>query len=188
MGLTCDFSSAHALPAPYKIYTNKIRCIMSQNHPLPRLILAFVAGFLSVLLFHQLALLLLHSIGFAPAKLTAYAIETTRPFGIPRVWSLAFWGGVWGIVLVLFVSFFRQGLGIWGTALLFGAIAPSLVSWFIAMPLRGEPVGGGWQPNGIATALILNGLWQTTQHQWFRVGRTRKNSPLEVSCQLSVDS
>lgn len=132
---------------------------MSQNHPLPRLILAFVAGFLSVLLFHQLALLLLHSIGFAPAKLTAYAIETTRPFGIPRVWSLAFWGGVWGIVLVLFVSFFRQGLGIWGTALLFGAIAPSLVSWFIAMPLRGEPVGGGWQPNGIATALILNGLW-----------------------------
>jgi hypothetical protein len=131
----------------------------SQNHPLPRLILAFVAGFLSVLLFHQLALLLLHSIGFAPAKLTAYAANATQPFGIPRVWSLAFWGGVWGVVLVLFVSFFRRGMGIWGTTLLFGAIAPSLVNWFIVMPLRGEPVGGGWQPNGIVTSLILNGFW-----------------------------
>jgi hypothetical protein len=132
---------------------------MSQNHPLPRLIIAFVAGFLAVLLFHQLVLLLLHSIGFAPAKLAAYAMKATPPFGIPRVWSLAFWGGVWGVVLVLFVSFFRQRMGIWGTALLFGAIAPSLVNWFIAMPLRGEPVGGGWQPNGIATSLILNGIW-----------------------------
>ncbi len=132
---------------------------MSQNHLLPRLIVAFVAGFLSVLLFHQLALLLLHSIGFAPAKAIAYAMTATSPFGIPRVWSLAFWGGVWGVVLVLFVSFFRQGIRIWGTALLLGAIAPSLVNWFIAMPLRGEPVGGGWQPNGIATSLILNGVW-----------------------------
>lgn len=132
---------------------------MSQNHPLPRLILAFVAGFLAVLIFHQLALLLLHSIGFAPAKLTAYPMKATQPFGIPRVWSLAFWGGIWGVVLVLFVSFFRHKIGIWGTALLFGAIAPSLVNWFIVMPLRGEPVGGGWQPNGIATVLILNGIW-----------------------------
>lgn len=132
---------------------------MSQNHSLPRLIVAFIAGFLSVLLFHQLALLLLHSIGFAPAKAIAYAMTATSPFGIPRVWSLAFWGGVWGVVLVSFVSFFRQGIGIWGTALLFGAIAPSLVNWFIAMPLRGEPVGGGWQPNGIATSLILNSIW-----------------------------
>jgi hypothetical protein len=132
---------------------------MSQNHPLPRLLLAFVTGFLSVLLFHQLALLLFHSIGFAPAKLTAYAMKATQPFGIPRVWSLAFWGGVWGVVLVLFVSFFRHRIGIWGTALLFGAIAPSLVNWFIAMPLRGEPVGGGWQLNGIVMSLILNGIW-----------------------------
>jgi hypothetical protein len=132
---------------------------MSQNHPLPRLLIAFVAGFLSVLLFHQLALLLFHSIGFAPAKLTAYAMKATQPFGIPRVWSLALWGGVWGVVLVLFVSFFRHGMGIWGTALLFGAIAPSLVNWFIAMPLRGEPVGGGWQPNGIVVSLLLNGIW-----------------------------
>jgi hypothetical protein len=132
---------------------------MLQNHPSPRLIIAFVAGFLSVLVFHQLALLLLHSIGFAPAKAVAYAMSATQPFGIPRVGSLAFWGGVWGILLVLLVSFFRHGIGIWGTALLFGAIAPSLVNWFIAMPLRGEPIGGGWQPNVIATGLILNGIW-----------------------------
>ncbi len=132
---------------------------MLQNHPLSRLIIAFVAGFLSVLAFHQLALLFLHSIGFAPAKAVAYAMSATQPFGIPRVGSLAFWGGVWGILLVLLVSFFRHRIGIWGTALLFGAIAPSLVNWFIAMPLRGEPIGGGWQPNVIATGLIINGIW-----------------------------
>ena len=155
---------------------------MSQNHPLPRLLLAFVAGFLSVLLFHQLALLLLHSIGFAPAELTAYAMKATQPFGIPRVWSLAFWGGVWGIILVLFVSFFRYGIGIWGTALLFSAIALSLVNWLITMPLRGESVGGGWQPNGIATDLIVNGIWGVGTILLYRIislgvlGRKRRSA------------
>jgi hypothetical protein len=155
---------------------------MSQNHPLPRLLLAFVAGLLSVLLFHQLALLLLHNIGFAPAQLTAYAMKATQPFGIPRVWSLALWGGVWGVLLVLFVSFFRYRIGIWGTALLFGAIAPSLVTWFIAMPLRGEPVGGGWQPNGIVTSLLLNGIWGLGTILLYRIislsvlGRKQRNA------------
>jgi hypothetical protein len=40
-----------------------------------------------------------------------------------------------------------------------GAIAPSLVNWFIVMPLKGEPVGGGWELSGLATSLIVNSSW-----------------------------
>lgn len=151
---------------------------MRQSTNISRLIIAFVAGFLSVLLFHQVMLFLLQSIGFAPAKLAPYAMNATQPFGIPRVWSLAFWGGVWGIALVVFVSFFRQGIGSWGAALLFGAKAPSLVNWFAIMPLKGEPVGGGWKPAGIATSLIVNGVWGLGTIVLFRLfaqSRTRRH-------------
>lgn len=150
---------------------------MRQSTSISGLIIAFVAGFLSVLLFHQMMLFLLQSIGFAPAKLTPYAMNATQPFGIPRVWSLAFWGGVWGIALIVFVSFFRQGIGVWGAALLFGAKAPSLVNWFAIMPLKGEPVGGGWKPAGIATSLIVNSVWGLGTILLFRLfsQRTRRN-------------
>lgn len=132
---------------------------MRKNTGISHLIIGFVAGFISVLLFHQVMLAVLQSIGIAPAKLAPYAMTATQPFGIPRVLSLAFWGGVWGIALVVFVSFFRQGIGSWGAALLFGALAPSLINWFVVMPLKGEPVGGGWKPAPITTALIVNGVW-----------------------------
>lgn len=155
---------------------------MRQNTGISRLIVAFVAGFISVLLFHQVALFVLQAIGIAPAKLAPYAMTATQPFGIPRVFSLAFWGGVWGIALVVFVSFFRQGIGSWGAALLFGALAPSLVNWFVVMPLKGEPVGGGWKPAGIATSFIVNGVWGLGTVVLFRLfarsplGRNQHNS------------
>lgn len=159
---------------------------MSQKtNTLSRLLIAFVAGFLSVLLFHQVMLFLLNSIGFTPAKLAPYAMKPTQPFGIPRVWSLAFWGGVWGIALVVFVSFFRQSIG-WITALLFGALAPSLVNWFVVMPLKGEPIAGGWKPAGIATGLIVNGVWGLGTILLFRLfaqrrlGRNNRNSLTDV--------
>ena len=132
---------------------------MNKNkNSLPILIVALVAGFLAVLVFHQPMLILLKNIGLAPDNLTPYATNPIPPFGIPRVLSLALWGGVWGILLAISISG-TQGLAYWLSGLLLGAIAPSLVNWFIVLPLKGEPVGGGWQVPGVATALIVNGVW-----------------------------
>ena len=46
------------------------------------------------------------------------------------------------------------------------------------MPLKGEPVGGGWKPAGIATSLIVNGVWGLGTIVLFRLfaqSRTRRH-------------
>ena len=120
--------------------------------------IAFIAGFLAVLLFHQPMLIILKAIALAPENSTPYAMAATS-LGIPRVVSLAFWGGIWGIVLAILVAWIDSGLGYWLSGLVIGALAPSLVNWFVVLPLKGEPVGGGWAVSGVVTALIVNGVW-----------------------------
>jgi hypothetical protein len=122
-----------------------------------RLPLAFVAGFLGVLLFHQPMLGFLHVLGLTAHA--PYPMVATVPFGVPRVLSLAFWGGVWAVPLALVLGCIRARATYWLTALLFGAIGPSLVNWIVVLPLKGAPVGGGWHPSAILTALIINGAW-----------------------------
>lgn len=127
-------------------------CYLAQRLPL-----AFLAGFLGVILFHQPMLGVLHALGLT--ALAPYPTGATVPFGVPRVLSLAFWGGVWAIPLALILPGMRTRAGYWWTALLFGAIVPSLVNWLVVLPLQGAPMGGGWHPSGILTALIINGAW-----------------------------
>ena len=82
------------------------------------------------------------------------------PLGVPAVIQLAFWGGVWGIAFVLVERVIaRCPGGYWLGAVLFGAIVPTLVFWFVVLPLKGLPVGYGFHFPGIAVALIVNGLW-----------------------------
>lgn len=122
-----------------------------------RLALGFVAGFIAVLVFHQGMLAFLHAYDFA--RFGPYPMQATWPFGIPRLWSLAFWGGVWGIIYVLVEPRFPRGAGYWLAALVFGAVGPTLVSWFISAPLHGAPVAAGWHVANMALGPILNGAW-----------------------------
>jgi len=122
-----------------------------------RILLAFVAGFLAVLLFHQPMLALLHALGVTGAS--PYPMRPVPPLGVPQVVSQSFWGGVWGIVLALVAPFFPRGLGYWVAAILFGAVALSLVAWFVVAPLKGLPMAGGGRPAAIATGLLVNGAW-----------------------------
>ena len=132
---------------------------MFRNHsPITLIVIAFVAGFLSVLIFHQPMLILLKAIALAPDKAVPYAMSATSPFGVPRVFSLAFWGGVWGLILAIAVTWV-SGLGYWLSGLILGALGPSLVNWFVVMPLKGQPVGGGWAVPGVVTALLVNAAW-----------------------------
>lgn len=118
---------------------------------------AFIAGFIAVLIFHQGALSILHAIGFSPRA--PYSTDPTQPFGIPAIWSLAFWGGIWGLILAAIAPYLPGDRRYWLAALIFGAIAPSLVAWFIVAPLKGQPIAGGGNPVAIITSLLINSAW-----------------------------
>lgn len=122
-----------------------------------RLLLAFVAGFLATIVFHQGGLAALNAAGLTDRA--PFGMEPTKPFGVPQVLSLAFWGGVWGVILALVLARPMNKAVYYLTALIFGAVLPTLIAFFLVAPLKGNPIAGGGDPKIIAGALILNGLW-----------------------------
>jgi len=118
----------------------------------------FAAGFISVLVFFQGALAILNAVGFTPA--TPFSASATWPLGVPQVWSLAFWGGVWGLVYGFFEKWFSEKFfSYWILAILFGAIFPTLVLWFIVFPLKGVAIAASWDQVRMATHVMTNGAW-----------------------------
>ena len=123
-----------------------------------RLVLGFVGGFIATLVFHQIGLLVLHFAGMTQAM--PYNTHPVPPFGVPQFISLAFWGGIWGILFVLAEPIFvRNPIVYWIGAIIFGAIFPTLVAWFVVFPLKGLPAGLGFHFPGILVGPIVNGLW-----------------------------
>jgi hypothetical protein len=117
---------------------------------------AFAAGFLSTIIFHQSLLAMLHNLNMT--SVMAFSFTPMPPFHVPQVISLAFWGGIWGILVWLVIQKMSR-INYWLWALVLGAMAPSIVAWFIVFPLKGIPVAGGWQPQMIVFPLLLNGVW-----------------------------
>lgn len=122
-----------------------------------RLVIGFVTGFIAVFLFHQPVLALLTQLGIA--KAATYSFTAVPPFGVPRVISIAFWGGVWGVIYAGVEHRFPRGARYWLYAFLFGAIFPTLVAWFVVAPLKGQAIAGGWQANRMITGFVINGAW-----------------------------
>lgn len=124
---------------------------------LPRwLIVGFVSGAVSVLLFHQGAAGLLHALALTPR--VPYSMDGTAPFGIPQIWSLAFWGGAWGVLLAATLARVHGAAFIVGAAA-FGAALPTLVAWFVVAPLKGQPAAAGFVPMAMAIGPIVNAAW-----------------------------
>jgi hypothetical protein len=99
------------------------------------LLLAFLAGFIATLLFHQGLLQLLHLAGKIP--MAAWNMDPAPPLGVPKVISLAFWGGLWGIALWALIRN-RKG-----------------IAWFVVFPIKGIELNNTL----IGGALLLNGAW-----------------------------
>jgi hypothetical protein len=117
---------------------------------------AFIAGFVSTLAFHQGLLWLLYNGGFLPRA--PWNMMPVPPLNVPAVISLAFWGGVWGIVLWALIRASRGG-AYWIMALVIGALGPSLVAWFVVMPIKDMGLAGGWDRKIIVTGLLVNSAW-----------------------------
>ena len=121
-----------------------------------RIITAFIAGALAVLVFHQGAVFALHAAGVV--SWTAWSLTSTEPFGVPQVLSSAFFGGLWGIVLAFVLGRIRRETVYWLVAALFGSIVVTAVAIVIVLPIKGVPtatigLGGGLM------GLVVNGAW-----------------------------
>lgn len=53
----------------------------------------------------------------------------------------------------------RSPGGYWLSAIIFGAIFPTTVAWFIVRPLKGLPAADVFRVPGIFIGPIANGLW-----------------------------
>ena len=133
--------------------THAMRHYPATTHP-RWLVIGFVSGALSVLLFHQGAAALLHAL-----ELTAsapYSMQPTRPWGVPELWSIAFWGGIWGVLLAASLGHL-DGAPLVVVSFVFGAVLPTLIAWLIVAPLKGEPMAAG--AVAVAIGPIVNGAW-----------------------------
>lgn len=131
----------------------------------------FIAGALAVPFGHQLALLALNVLGFIHRPV--FSMTPTKPFLVPNVISLTFWGGVWGILLGLILERVR-GRTYWWVAAIVGAIAPTLVAGLVVAPLKGQAAGAG--PMLFLVGLIINGVWGLMTALLFRLMRGRPSA------------
>lgn len=113
---------------------------------------AFISGFLATLVFHQGLLGLFYLADVVPV--TPFNLSPVPPFGAPAILSLAFFGGLWGIVLWALLG--RLGkLAFWSLMVILGAIGPTAVAMLVVFPLKEmEVTSQTW-----IFGLILNGAW-----------------------------
>ncbi len=118
--------------------------------------IAFIAGALAVLIFHQVLFLLLYLLGVIPVP--PFSLKPTAPFGVPEVISSSFWGGVWGIVFALTLPRFFHGLAYWFASAIIGGLALTLIYMFVVVPLKTSalpPNMGGL----FIIGFLLNAAW-----------------------------
>jgi hypothetical protein len=120
------------------------------------LVMAFIAGFVAVPVFHQIMFLILHLAGVIPVP--PFNMAPTKPFGVPVVVSQSFWGGVWGIVFALTLPRWFQGTAYWLAALIGGGVALTLVYMFVVVPLKTGHLPGAMGPLFII-GFLVNAAW-----------------------------
>lgn len=113
---------------------------------------SFAAGFLSTLIFHQGILWVINLFVDIPFK--PYSMDPTKPLGVPSVISIAFFAGLWAILIWKLIE--RRT---WKSQIVYatvlGAVLPTLVAFVVVLPLKGIEFNWAFIPPG----LILNGIW-----------------------------
>ena len=114
------------------------------------IITGFIAGALAVFFFHQVM------VWGITGRLPWSNWTPIPPFGAPSILNTAFWGGMWGILFAFLALRFPRGYAYLAAALLFGAIFPTLVGWYVIPLIKGGALG----PRGVwYNACLINGAW-----------------------------
>lgn len=116
-------------------------------------LLAFVAGVVSTLVFHQGVVALLHRAHLY--RRPPFDRTPTRPLGVPQIVSTAFWAGVWAVVLLALLGRWSEGWAYWLSWVVAGAVAPTLVALFVVLPLRGKRPDRRIAVGGV----LVNAVW-----------------------------
>lgn len=125
-------------------------------------VMAFIAGFLAVPIFHQGLYALLYAGGVIPRAQppapsnAPWDMTRVPPLGVPRIVSSSFWGGVWAIALWPLLSPL-SGSAYWWAWFVVGGVALTLVFFFVVLPAKGQKM-----PFNLPRFLVgfaLNGLW-----------------------------
>lgn len=131
---------------------------MPDNNALARhLAIGFIAGAVSVATFQQAALFVVSAIHMINAS--PFSMRPVPPFGVPALLSGMFWGGLWGIVFAFAADRAPRSLPLWAFGLVFGAIAPVLVLWFVVLPLKGQPVAAGFVPLRMLAHILVHAVF-----------------------------
>lgn len=121
------------------------------------IVVGFIAGAVSVLIFHQAGFWIANELGYARA--TLYNLRPVPPWAVPTIVSQAFWGGVWGILIAFVVPRLPRPLNGALGWILFAAVVVTLVNWFVVLPLKGLPRGGGFRMPGVVVLPLVYALW-----------------------------
>ena len=112
----------------------------------------FIFGFVATIVFHQVTLYVFFLAGKIPAM--PWDFSPVAPFGVPKVISLSFFGGLWGIPLGIILEKI-QGAKFWLAGLVLGSIFPTAVAMLVVFPLKGITV----VTKMVIVGLIVNAAW-----------------------------
>jgi hypothetical protein len=133
--------------------------------------LGFIAGFFAVLIFHQSLWWVLNVVELIPPERPAWPLDPIPPFGVPSVLSKACWGGIWGAGLASLLDQF-SGRNYWIAWIVVGAVALTLVAFFVMPLIKGEPIPEMW-PRFLA-ALVVNAAWGFGTGLMLHLARTQR--------------
>jgi hypothetical protein len=133
-----------------------------------RILIGFLAGFLSHLIFQGALGAGLYAAQLAPTL--PWSLEPLPPFGVPRSLSFGFWAGLWGIVYALLEPWLTARLGRWAGGIVFGLAGPLLTFWFVVLPLKGLGLGGGFDPSTVPIHIAFHAVFGVGVAVIFRLG------------------
>jgi hypothetical protein len=127
-----------------------------------RIIAGFLAGALTVLLFHQGMYFALVKLGVPMTGSPWNLAPLPAAYGMPALVNQMFWGGLWGVLFSGLYHVLPTRMG-WAKGLLFGMIFPMLLgSWIIVPLIKGTPLFSNllvdmkWMK--LRPGFLLNGL------------------------------
>jgi hypothetical protein len=122
-------------------------------------LIGFIAGALSVLIFHQGMVLILYLMKQTPNFPWNMGMFRGGPFPIPIIVNQMFWGGLWGVGFAAVAGL----IPIANTVLrgiVYGLLGPFILGNAILVPFfKGGPYFWGWQPPRIILGALIGGAF-----------------------------